>query len=435
MAMQPSTESDAPATSGAPVATAEDIDDATADVSLWGPLRSRDYRWFLLGGLTFSGSLWVGITAVGWIALELTGSPSGVTLASAVWFSPFVVLALPAGVLADSMDRRWLMIVLRGLSAVLMLAGALIAFSGQLTYPLLLVLAACNGALIIIEMPARQAYIAMLVPRGQLVNAMAMLSSEGSVSRVAGPLLAGILLDETGAGGAFLAFAVLCLMIIIFTLRIRTPGRVVRERAPGAAAGRMHRELMEGLRHIAGHRDARAVVTLAILAGTVSWVYVTLLPVMTREVFDGDARLLGTLSAAIGIGQVPSAVLLAFYRNFRHTGIAYIASMLTLGLAIVGYAVSTSVPLTLGLLALTGLTFSSQHIMLNAILLRIVEPRFHGRVLGAMFLPWGFNVLGLLSAGAIAEALGVQLAVGLSGALLVIFASGAVLLRPQLLRI
>ena len=186
---------------------------------------------------------------------------------------------------------------------------------------------------------------------------------------------------------------------------------------------------------IAGHRDARAVVTLAILAGTVSWVYVTLLPVMTREVFDGDARLLGTLSAAIGIGQVPSAVLLAFYRNFRHTGIAYIASMLTLGLAIVGYAVSTSVPLTLGLLALTGLTFSSQHIMLNAILLRIVEPRFHGRVLGAMFLPWGFNVLGLLSAGAIAEALGVQLAVGLSGALLVIFASGAVLLRPQLLRI
>ena len=433
--MQPSTDSDASTTLTETPAAAEAVESATASTSLWGPLRIRDYRWFLLSGLTFSGALWVGITAVGWVALELTGSPSGVTLASAVWFAPFVFLALPAGVLADSMDRRQLMIVLRVLSAVLMIAGAVIAFSGQLTYPLLLVLAACNGALIIIEMPARQAYIAMLVPRGQLVNAMAMLSSEGSVSRVVGPLLAGILLDEAGAGGAFLAFAVLCLMIVVFTLRIRTPGRVVRERAPGAAAGRMHRELFEGLRHLAGHRDARAVVTLAILAGTVSWVYVTLLPVMTKDVFDGDARLLGTLSAAIGIGQVPSAVLLAFYRNFRHTGVAYLLSMLMLGLSIVGYAVSTSVPLTMGLLALTGLTFSSQQIMLNAILLRIVDPRFHGRVLGAMFLPWGFNVLGLLSAGAIAEALGVQLAVGISGALLVIFACGAVLLRPQLLRI
>ena len=438
--MQRSKDSDA---SGTPAATAlpsapdapAPIEPAPANASFWGPLHNRDYRWYLLGGLTFSGSLWVGITAIGWVALELTGTPSGVTLVSVVWFAPFFLLALPAGVLADAVDRRALMIIARGLSAVLLTGAAVVAFAGLLSYPLLLVFAALTGTLIVVEMPARQAYVAMLVPRGQLVNAMAMLSSEGSISRVAGPLLAGFLLDETGAGGAFLAFAVLSLLIVVFTLPIRTPGRIERERPPGASAGRMHRELMEGLRHLAGHHDARALVVLGVLGGSVAWVYVTLLPVMTRDVFDGDAQLLGVLSAAIGIGQVPSTLLLAFYRNFRWTGAAYIGAMFTLGLAIVGYSMSTWVPLTMVLLAITGLTFSSLHILLNSMLLRIVEPRFHGRVIGAMTLTWGFNVLGLLSAGAIAETLGVQLAVGFSGAALMVCASGAVLLRPRLLRI
>ena len=400
--------------------------------SVWGPLRSRDYRLYLLGGLTFSASLWVGITAVGWIALELTDSPAGVSLVNVVWFAPFFLLALPSGAIADSADRRRLMILARGLSAALFLAAAAVALAGRLTYPLLLALAALTGSLIVAEMPARQAYAAMLVPRAQLVNAMALLSSEGSVSRVAGPLLAGYLLDAAGAGGAFLAFAALSLAIVALTLAIRTPGRAPGPRAPlrGLAGG-----LAEGLRHLAAHRDARALVTLAVLSGSVAWVYVAMLPVMTRDVLGGGALLLGVLSTAIGLGQTPSAVLLAFVRDFRWAGRCYVAAMFALGAAIAGYAASESVPLTLALLALTGFAFSAQQILLNAMLLRIVEPRFHGRVIGAMNLTWGVNVAGLAASGALAGTLGVQLVVGLSGAVLIACAAGGALLRPQLLRL
>ena len=403
-----------------------------ARASVWGPLRDRDYRLYLLGGLTFSASLWVGITAAGWIALELTDSPAGVSLVNVVWFAPFFLLALPAGAIADAADRRRLMILARGLSAALFLAAAAVALAGRLTYPLLLALAALTGSLIVAEMPARQAYVAMLVPRAQLVNAMALLSSEASVSRVAGPLLAGYLLDAAGAGGAFLAFAALSLAIVAVTLAIRTPGRAPGARAPlrGMAGG-----LAEGLRHLAAHRDARALVALAVLSGSVAWVYVAMLPVMTRDVLGGDALLLGVLSTAIGLGQTPSAVLLAFVRNFRWAGRCYVAAMFALGAAIAAYAASESVPLTLALLALTGFAFSAQQILLNAMLLRIVEPRFHGRAIGAMNLTWGVNVAGLAAAGALAGALGVQLAVGLSGAALMACAAGGALLRPQLLRL
>lgn len=405
---------------------------APARASVWGPLRDRDYRLYLLGGLTFSASLWVGITAAGWIALELTDSPAGVSLVNVVWFAPFFLLALPAGAIADAADRRRLMIAARGLSAALFLAAAAVALAGRLTYPLLLALAALTGSLIVAEMPARQAYVAMLVPRAQLVNAMALLSSEASVSRVAGPLLAGYLLNAAGAGGAFLAFAALSLAIVAVTLAIRTPGRV-----PGAQVSLrgMAGGLAEGLRHLAAHRDARALVALAVLSGSAAWVYVAMLPVMTRDVLGGDALLLGVLSTAIGLGQTPSAVLLAFVRNFRWAGRCYVGAMFALGAAIAAYAASESVPLTLALLALTGFAFSAQQILLNAMLLRIVEPRFHGRVIGAMNLTWGVNVAGLAAAGALAGALGVQLAVGLSGAALMACAAGGALLRPQLLRL
>ena len=182
--------------------------------SLWGPLGSRDYRLYLLGGLSFSASLWVVITAVGWVALELTDSSAGVTVVNVVWFLPFFLLALPAGVIADVVDRKRLMIAARGLSALLLAAVAGVAIAGHLSFPLLLVTAVLTGALIAIELPARQAYIAMLVPREQLVNAMALLSSEGSLSRVFGPLLSGFLLVNGGASGAFLAFAALNVLVV-----------------------------------------------------------------------------------------------------------------------------------------------------------------------------------------------------------------------------
>ena len=124
---------------------------AEAHASPWGPLGIRDYRLHLLGSLAFSGSLWIVFPAVGWIALELTDSPSKVTLANVVWFSSYFFLARPAGVAADLVDRRRLMIAARAVSALLLAVVAALTLAGLMSYPLLLVTAVVTSSLIAIE--------------------------------------------------------------------------------------------------------------------------------------------------------------------------------------------------------------------------------------------------------------------------------------------
>ena len=403
-----------------------------ADASPWGPLGIRDYRLHLLGSLAFSGSLWVVFPAVGWIALELTDSPSRVTLANVVWFSSYFFLALPAGVAADLVDRRRLMIAARAASALLLAVVAGLTLAGLMSYPLLLIAAVATSSLIAIELPARQAFIAMLVPPRQLVNALALLSSEGSLTRVVAPLLTGFLLAHGGASGAFLTFVALNVLVVAATLAIRTPGKT---RRAGTAPSSPRRDLADGLRYLARDRDARSLVLASVLSGSAAWVYVALLPVMTRDVLGGDAFLFGVLSTAIGVGQIPAALGLALYKDYRWPGRSYVASVILLGVAIIGFANSTSVPLSIVLLAVTGFAFSAQFILLNGMLLRLVEPEYHGRVMGALNITWGANVVGLLAAGAVVDVVGVAVVVGISGGAVAASALLIVAIRPQLLRL
>lgn len=400
--------------------------------SFWGPLGLRDYRLHLLGSLAFSGSIWIVFPAIGWVALELTDSPAKVTLAYVLWFSSYFFLALPAGVAADLVDRRHLMIVGRGLSAIVLTVVAILTLAGLMSYPLLLVTALSTSVLIAIELPARQAFIAMLVNQRQLVNALALLSTEGSLTRVGAPLLAGFLLAHGGASGAFLTFAVFNVVVVIATLAIRTPGRV---RSEDALSKSPRHDLIDGLRYLMRNKNARALVLASVLSGSAAWVYVALLPVVTRDVLGGDAFLFGVLSTAIGVGQIPAAMGLALYKDYRWHGPSYIAAVLLLGVSIIGFANSTSVLLSSAFLAMTGFVFAAQFILLNGMLLRLVVPEYHGRVMGALNITWGVNVIGMLAAGAVVEALGVSMVVGLSGCAVVVSAILVVVIRPQLLKL
>ncbi len=400
--------------------------------SRWGPLAIPDYRLYLVGSLAFSASLWIVFPAVSWVALELTDSPSRATLAIGAWFSSYFFLALPAGVAADLVDRRRLMIAARGASALLLAVVAAVTLAGQMSYPVLLITAVATSSLIAVELPARQAFIAMLVPPRQLVNAVALLSSEGSVSRVFAPLLSGFLLAHGGASGAFLAFVALNVIVVVATLAIRTSGRIG---ATVVASGGPRQDLADGLRYLWAHKDARALVLLSVLSGSAAWVYFALLSVVTRDVLGGGALLYGVLGTAIGVGQIPAALLFAFYHNYPWPGRSYVAAVLLLGAAITAFAYSESVPLSIALLALTGFAFSSQFILLNGMLLRLVEPEFHGRVMGALNLTWGANVVGLVAAGAVVETIGVSPVVALSGVMVAGSAVAVAALRPQLLRL
>lgn len=390
-----------------------------------------DFRNYWAASAVFGLGIWAYLTAMGWTALELTDSAFAVSMVNVVYFLPLFVFALPAGVLADRMDRRKTAIVVRALSGVSMVFMVGLALADRLSYGMLLFFSATVGLSVIAELSARQAYVAQIVMPRQLVNATALTAVQGGISRVVGPLLAGWLLATTGDAGGYAVYGVSCALFVWFFWRIRTPGTVP---ARGPASKPMQ-DLLEGIRYLRHHRDALTIVSISVLSGVVGWVYLALMPVMARDVLDGGSALLGALSMAVGLGSVPGSVALSLVKDFRAEGRTYVASVVVWGGGVMAFAASPWVPLSIAALALSGLGFGVQVVLTRTILLRIVEESYHGRVMGSLMLTWGANVIGTLTAGAMAEALGAPIVVGLSGVLIVAVPLVAVALNRSVLRL
>lgn len=379
--------------------------------------RDSDYRRYWAASAAFGMGIWAFLTAMGWTAAQLVDSAFGVSLVTVVYFLPFFLFAIPAGVLADTVDRRRNAMLSRGGSAVVGLVLAVLAATDRLTYPVLLGAAFLVGLSVITELAARMALVAALVPDRQLVQASALSSVQGGVMRVAGPIAAGWLIDAVGDGGGYGLFAATGVLFVWWFARIEAPGEVPRDEDHLSRPGR---EVLEGIIHLRNHRDALAVVLISVLAGMVGWLYLALMPLMSRDVLGGDAVLLGTLSMAVGIGSVPGSVALSIVReNFTGEGRWFVAANLVWGLGVVGFGLSRSVPLSIVLLVVAGLGFGLQVVLVRTILLRIVEPAFHGRVLGTLMLTYGANVVGTLAGGSLADLLGVATVVTVSGVLII----------------
>lgn len=392
-----------------------------------------DFRNYWSASAVFGLGIWAYLTAMGWTALELTDSAFAVSVTNVVYFLPLFLFALPAGVLADRWDRRMIPIVVRGLSGLSMVAMVALTMADRLTYAWLLVFSAGVGLSVILELSARQAYVAQIVTPRQLVNATALTAVQGGISRVVGPLLAGWLLAVGGSAGGYAVYGISCALFVWFFWRIRTPGAVpVRE---GAEGSRPMHDLVEGLRYLRNHRDALTIVSISVLAGIVGWVYLALMPVMARDVLDGGSFVLGALSMAVGIGSVPGSLALSLVKDFTAEGRTYVAAVVLWGLGVIGFAASPWVPMSLAMLFLSGLGFGVQVVLTRTILLRIVETAYHGRVMGSLMLTWGANVIGTLSAGAMAETLGAPLVIGISGALIVAVPLVAVSVNRRVLQL
>ncbi|MGH7642583.1 MAG: MFS transporter [Candidatus Dormibacteria bacterium] len=163
------------------------------------------YRRYLFGSSPLSLGAWMQLVALGYLTLRVTGSPAAVGLVGAADGIPAIALSLPAGAIADRFSRRRILI---STTTSMSLTALLLALAAGLHRADLLVLvgaAICFGASDAFDQPTRQALIADLVPASGLVGAAALTSTVGSVSRIVGPAVAGLLLGFWGSASCFLA--------------------------------------------------------------------------------------------------------------------------------------------------------------------------------------------------------------------------------------
>jgi len=379
-------------------------------------LRHRNFRLFYIGQLVSLSGTWMQSLAQAWLLYRLTGSGLMLGLASAASLLPSLFFGLYGGVLADRFSRQRLLIGAQTLAmAQALLLGGL-TLSGVVAPWHILLLAVLLGLVQAIELPVRHSFVAGLVPRPDLANAIALNASLFHASRLVGPAIAGVLVAAIGEGWVFLLNGATFVAVLIVLMMIRLP------LADGLAAPTAH-GLHAGLTYARHHRPVRAALGMVAAVSLLGSAAGVLLPVFAVQVFEVGAQRLGLLMGAIGGGALIGAFLLAGRRD--PAGLERVIAFAGVGVggSLVLFSVTPSFLMALPLLAAIGFFITSVNASSNAFIQLAVPDNLRGRVMSIYSVALhGMVPIGSLVAGAGADTLGPSLTVGAFGAGLVLLA-------------
>lgn len=313
---------------------------------------------------------------------------------------PIIILSLFGGVVADSRNRRPLMLATQS-ALTLMAAGlAYVTLSGRATLPLVYVFAALTAAATAFDAPARQALTPNLVPRADLPNAISLMTILFQVASVAGPSLAGIVIATRGVGFAYALNAVSFLAVLGAVAAMRNvPEPPVDERSPVT-----FRAAAEGLRFVFRAPLIRGSMFLDFFA-TFFASATTMLPIFVQDVLKVGPRAYGWLYAAPAVGALLAGLfMVGAVDKIERRGRVLFWSVAAFGLATVGFGVSRWFPLSYLFLALTGATDTVSMVLRNIIRQLSTPDSLRGRMTSVnMVFFMGGPQLGELEAGVVAQ--------------------------------
>jgi MFS family permease len=291
-------------------ATAADA--PAAAVPAWGALRYRVFRWLWIATVVSNVGTWMNNAASGWLMTSLDPSPFIVSLVQVANSLPLFLLALPAGALADMIDKRRLILALEILTTVLSAVFALLVTLHAVSPSVLLFFIFLLGALAALETPAWQAIVPLLVPQPALSSAVAVNSVGVNISRVLGPALTGAIILALGIAAPFWLDAFSNAGVIAVILLWHPPVKKVR----GLPSERLAGAIRAGVRYARYNQPLRATFARAVGFFLFASAYWALLPLLARSQLHGGPFLYGTLLGAIGAGAVGGAFFLPRMRAY-----------------------------------------------------------------------------------------------------------------------
>ena len=373
--------------------------------------RHRNYRIFFTGQLVSLAGTWMQNVALAWLVIELSGSALAIG-ALAFWrFVPFTIFGLVAGVVADRIESRKLVMATQAAAMVISIALALVTLTGTATLPIVYVLAALGGVALAFDAPGRQSLTFQMVGRRELPNAVALNSGLFNGSRVIGPALAGILIAAVGTGVCFVLNAVSFLAVLAAIGLLRNDELYPVAKDHGAT-------VIDGLRRATSYawRDPqlRLILSVVTVVATVGFNFHVLVPLLAADTLHVGPEGFGLLSASFGAGALVGALAAATFReaSWRLFAIGTGSfGVLALALAPVENAVLAAV-----LLFGIGIAFTLFTANANALVQLAAPDHLRGRLIGLyLFAFLGLAPLGGLLAGWLAEIGGTSLAFAVAG--------------------
>ncbi len=370
--------------------------------STFASLRIRDYRLLWWGMIVSNIGTWMQMVAQGYLVYQMTHSPFALGLVGFVRAVPVFTFSLFAGVVADRVDRRKLLIVTQSLAGVFALILGILTSMGIITVWMIMILAFMSASVAAFDNPTRQALVPDIVGKEYIANAVALQSAAFNGTGILGPSLAGLLLGFIGIAACFYINAISFLAVIIaLFLMSSVPNRTMRKQT-------MLENLREGFAYVRGNRTVAALLILIGLVGLLGRPYTQLMPAVQRDVLHVGATGLGVLLAFSSIGALIGALAIASLSNFTHRGLLLTISIGAFGAALIGFATSRSFPLSLGLLVIVGGTATMSMSTTNMMIQLNVPAEFRGRIMSMYtMIAMGMMPLGSMVLGTIANFIGV----------------------------
>ena len=387
---------------------------ASSSTGLLRSLRHRNYRLFVAGQSISLIGTWVTRVATAWLVYRLTDSAFLLGLVNFCSQIPMLFLGPLAGVYVDRWDRQRVLICTQVLSLVQVTLLAALTLSGHVTVWHVLVLQLAQGVIGAFDTPSRQAFvISLLDDRADLSNAIALNSSMVNGSRIVGPAVAGGLIALVGEGWCFALDAVSYMPVIASLLAIR-----VANPEPPVSGEPVLQQLRDGYQYVRSFAPIRTALILVAAVSLFGIPSTVLMPVMASDVLAGDANTLGVLMAASGVGALMGALYLASRQTVVGLGRVIGYSTTVYGVMLIGFGLSKSVMLSVGLLLVSGIGYITAIAAANTLIQTLVDEQFRGRVMAFYTMAFlGSMPVGSLVAGIVADWLRVPTTIALGGLL------------------
>ncbi len=390
-------------------------------------LRHRNYRLLWTGTLVSNSGDWMDQVALNWLVLETTGSAFYLGLVNLFRAVPILAFTLIGGVAADRFERRRLMMASQAFGMVLAVTLAILVALGQTQIWIILAIAAGRGAMVAFNQPARHSLVSEVVPKHILPSAIALNSLTFNLTKIIGPLLAGIIIATWGTAACFAVNALSFIVVLWMLALMQFPPRPERERGELVL-----QSLMVGFVYLRTNELVMVLVLVAFIPVFFGGPYLQLLALFAVEVFRVGPDGLGLLTACAAFGAMGGALVLATVPAATRSGLVMLLIMLAYGVSVCLFAMTGDFVWAAGLLMFVGAGQIACNATNNILLQTIVPDAVRGRVLSVLLLNKGLVQLGTATVAMLAAFVGVQWAMLLSGGVVVVSACVVLVLVPGL---
>jgi MFS family permease len=391
--------------------------------------RYPNYRLFFGGQVISVTGSWMQNIASAWLIITLTHSPVAVGVLALAQFLPFTIFGLFAGVIVDRFDNRKLVIGTQAVQMVLAATLATIALAGVAVPWMVYVIAFARGAVLVLDVPARQSLTYRMVGPAELPNAIALNSSLFNASRVIGPALGGVVIAVFGLGFCFVSNAI-SFLAVLASLLLMDVRKLFPVKRPDVRPT-IWRGTREGISFALGNRRVRVTLLIVLVVSTLGFNLNVILPVLASKTLLAGPQTFGIISACFGAGALIGALVSASVGRASWKILA--AGTGLFGLTELLLAPERSVWTAGVLLVVLGAAFTTWTSNANSGVQLEAPDHLRGRVVGLYFYAFnGAAPLGGLLVGWLSAQGGTELALAVGGiASLAMTAVGVVALRGE----